>query len=58
MFVDPPFPEYHRKRLREDEEEASSGSPVGFTEHRSVSFRKAATITSSRQRAAVTTTTV
>ncbi|KAK4033300.1 hypothetical protein C8A01DRAFT_40243 [Parachaetomium inaequale] len=35
MFVDHPFSEQHRKRLREDEEDASSGSPVGFTEHRS-----------------------
>jgi hypothetical protein len=27
----------HRKRFRDDDEDASPGLPVGFTEHRSVS---------------------
>ncbi|KAK4145615.1 uncharacterized protein C8A04DRAFT_26613 [Dichotomopilus funicola] len=39
MFVDTQFPEQHRKRIREEDEEASSGSPVGFTEHRNKRFQ-------------------
>ncbi|KAK3292392.1 uncharacterized protein B0H64DRAFT_227818 [Chaetomium fimeti] len=35
LSVEAPFPDYHRKRLREEDEEASAGNPVGFTEHRS-----------------------
>ncbi|EAQ84777.1 hypothetical protein CHGG_08791 [Chaetomium globosum CBS 148.51] len=36
MSVETPFPDYRRKRIREEEdEEASAGNPVGFTEHRS-----------------------
>jgi hypothetical protein len=35
MSVEAPFPDYRRKRIREEDEEASAGSPVGFTEHRS-----------------------
>ncbi|KAK4155628.1 hypothetical protein C8A00DRAFT_13372 [Chaetomidium leptoderma] len=34
MFPDTPFPDHRRKRFRE-EDEISSGGPVGFTEHRS-----------------------
>jgi hypothetical protein len=45
MFVDTKAPDLHRKRFRDEEDDAASGGPVGFTEHRSVSglFLQAAT---------------
>ncbi|KAL2162314.1 hypothetical protein VTH06DRAFT_7227 [Thermothelomyces fergusii] len=35
MVVAAPFPDHHRKRFREEDEDIASTYPVGFTEHRS-----------------------